>query len=141
MFQIRPFGWNLAIGYVGGSFCSELERAGEAAMTDLALAQLKAIFGSGISRRLVRSACTGWEGDRFIRGGYSAALPGHAHRRADLAGPVADRLFFAGEAASTEFFSTVHGGYLAGIEAARAAAKRLPSPGGRRKPTGRRPSR
>jgi monoamine oxidase len=37
-----------------------------------------------------------------------------------LGGPVGDRLFFAGEACSPDFFSTAHGAYLSGIEAARS---------------------
>jgi monoamine oxidase len=35
-----------------------------------------------------------------------------------LASPVADRLYFAGEACSPNFFSTAHGAYLSGVTAA-----------------------
>ncbi|MGE4221431.1 MAG: FAD-dependent oxidoreductase, partial [Alphaproteobacteria bacterium] len=42
---------------------------------------------------------------------------GRAHLRPDLARPVGNRLFFAGEATSTEFFSTAHGAYFSGIRA------------------------
>jgi monoamine oxidase len=41
--------------------------------------------------------------------------------RAVLAAPVDHRLFFAGEACSAEFFSTVHGAWLTGVDAGRAA--------------------
>jgi len=136
-FQLRPFGWNLAAGYVGGRLSSALERAGENAMIDFALEKLKGIFGAGIARRLVKASATAWEGDPYIRGGYTAALPGCAHRRADLAAPVDGRLLFAGEATSKEFYSTLHGAYLTGGAAAEEAARALraarpPASGGKR---------
>jgi monoamine oxidase len=68
---------------------------------------------------------TRWQADPFARGSYSHALPGHADDRFVLAGPVGDRLFFAGEACSPEFFSTAHGAYLSGITAARSVLASL----------------
>ncbi len=41
-----------------------------------------------------------------------------------LAAPVDDRLFFAGEACSTNDYSTAHGAYLTGIVAADQAIAR-----------------
>ncbi len=134
IFQIRPFGRALAIGHVGGRFCAALEEAGPAAMVDFALEKLKTMFGAGIARHLVKTACTAWGGDPYIRGGYSAARPGHAHRRADLAAPIDDRLFFAGEATSIDSYATAHGAYLTGIAAAAAAAAAR-SPKGLKKQT------
>ena len=81
-------------------------------------------------KHLSQPAATGWHLDPFARGAYSAARPGHAHRRADLAAPLGDRLFFAGEACSLDFFSTCHGAHLSGIDAALAAAQIL-APGPR----------
>jgi monoamine oxidase len=52
-------------------------------------------------------------------------LPGHAKDRAVLAAPVDNRLFFAGEATSPNFFSTAHGAYLTGLAAADAALASL----------------
>lgn len=121
-FQLRPFGSNLASGYMSGPLCRELERAGEAAMIDAALHALRSIFGSDISRRVGRTVCTRWESEPTIRGGYGAARPGQAQRREDLARPIDDRLFFAGEAASAEFFSTCHGAFMSGEAAAAAVA-------------------
>jgi monoamine oxidase len=42
-----------------------------------------------------------------------------------LAAPVDDRLFFAGEATSPNFFSTVHGAYETGLRAAAEVLKTL----------------
>jgi monoamine oxidase len=122
LFQVRPFGWPMAIGFVGGRLSAGLEAAGEQVAIDLALGHLTEAFGSGIARHLRKAAFTGWTGDPWIRGAYSAARPGQAHRRADLAAAIDDRLFFAGEATSLDFFSTAHGAYLTGCAAARAAA-------------------
>jgi len=57
--------------------------------------------------------------DPFARGTYSHALPGHAGDRAILAALVDNRLFFAGEATSPNFFSTAHGAHNSGGRAAR----------------------
>ena len=48
--------------------------------------------------------------------------------RALLAAPVDDRLFFAGEACSPNFFSTAHGAYMTGVVAAEAALASLALP-------------
>jgi monoamine oxidase len=125
LFQIRPFGRNLAVGYVGGHFCRELEQAGEEAMVDFAREQLVVMFGSGLVRHLVNSACVRWGLDPDIGGGYSCARPGQARHREDLVRPLGNRVFFAGEACSAEFFSTAHGAYLSGLAVGRRVAECL----------------
>jgi monoamine oxidase len=70
-------------------------------------------------------AATAWLQDPWSRGSYSFALPGHADDRAVLAAPVDDRVFFAGEACSPNFFSTAHGAWMSGITAAEAALAAL----------------
>jgi monoamine oxidase len=124
-FQIRPAGSGLAIGYVGGRAASALEAMGHAGMAAHAIDELAAIFGSDIRRRVTGAAATAWEGDPWIRGGYTAARPGQAHRRAVLAAPFDERVFLAGEACSPTFFSTAHGAYLSGVAVAGAVAARL----------------
>jgi monoamine oxidase len=124
--QIKPFGRNIVSCYFGGSFARELEERGT--MVEAARAELVNSFGSKVSQHLAGPTSTAWFLDPDSRGSYSAALPGHGHRRADLASPLGDRLFFAGEACSPDFFSTCHGGYLSGIAAADAAAAALKKP-------------
>lgn len=123
--QVRPFGWPMTVAYVGGRCADALEPEGPAAAVALAIEQHKAMFGSAIERAILASAVTAWRGDPLIRGAYSAARPGGAHLRAALALPVADRLFFAGEATSTAFFSTVHGACFSGRRAVAEAAPRV----------------
>ena len=125
--EIRPFGRDIVICYFGGGYARELEESGE--LVAAGEAALVNLFGTSVRKHLSLPAATGWYLDPFARGAYSAARPGHAHRRADLAAPLADRLFFAGEACSLDFFSTCHGAHLSGIDAALAATQvLLPGP-------------
>lgn len=121
-FQIRPFGSELAIAYLGGDLAANLERAGEAEMIDFSRATLGDMFGTGIFKELTGIAATAWTTDPHTLGAYSCALPGEAHRRAVLAEPVNERFFLAGEAVSADWFSTVQGAHVTGIEAADKAA-------------------
>ena len=72
--EIRPFGRNLVIGYVGGRFAAELEAAGPDAMAAFATEQLVEVFGAAVRRQIRRVATTAWVGDPDIMGGYSCAL-------------------------------------------------------------------
>jgi monoamine oxidase len=120
-YQIRPLGRPAVYCFFGGRFAAALEREGEAAMFAFAADELAGLLGASIRARLTPLAATAWRGDPWARGSYSYALPGHAEDRALLAAPVDDRLYFAGEATSPNFFSTAHGAYLSGIAAAEAA--------------------
>jgi monoamine oxidase len=121
-FTIRPFGYDYVVGLTGGRFADWLERAGKSAAVDLAMENLRKAFGADIVKHVVGHNVTAWRGDPWVRGAYSAALPGQAAQRPRLAEPLDGRLFFAGEATSPESYSTAHGAHLTGIRAARAAA-------------------
>ncbi len=124
-FQLRPFGVDMANGYLAGPLCRELEEAGEAEMLATCLDALVGALGSEVAKHVTVSACSRWGAEPFILGAYGAAKPGQTHRRADLGKPLDDRVFFAGEATSPEFFSTCHGAHLTGIEAVKVAAVAL----------------
>ncbi len=121
-FRVRPFGFNHVVGLTGGRFADWLERAGIAASVDLATEKLAAAFGNGIKKQVTGHNVTAWRGDPWVKGAYSCAVPGQSHQRVELAKPLDDKIYFAGEATSREFFSTAHGAYLSGIDAARAIA-------------------
>jgi monoamine oxidase len=122
--QLRTFGFNYVVGLTGGRFGSWLERAGTAASVDYLTERLVKTFGGAIRPALSpRSIVTAWEGDPWTLGSYSAATPGNGHRRKELARPVDDILFFAGEATSPDFFATCHGAYLSGITAIESIAR------------------
>ena len=124
-YQVRPLGRPRINCFFGGRFAAQLEEGGIAAMAAFAIDELAGLFGSAIRPRLSPLAASSWRADRFARGSYSYALPGHADDRARLAEPVDSRLFFAGEATSPHFFSTAHGAYETGTAAAEAALASL----------------
>ena len=118
-FHLRPFGQPCIEGFFGGRFAQALEDAGRGALAAQAIDEIVALLGSDFRRRLKPLSESRWAHDRFARGSYSHALPGHAGARAVLASPVDNRLFFAGEATSPNFFSTAHGARDSGERAAR----------------------
>jgi monoamine oxidase len=131
-YDVRPHGCAIIECYFGGALAADLERGGAAAFENYAREQLTHQLGPDIVANISAIVSTRWRADPFARGSYSHALPGHADDRFVLAAPVGDRLFFAGEACSPEFFSTAHGAYLSGVETARQvrASMRAPLPVG-----------
>ena len=131
--NVRPYGYDYVVGSTVGRFAARLERSGQAASVEFLVEHLRAVFGSSITSCLSdRVITTTWQGDPWTLGAYSAARPGQAHQRAVLARPVDDRLFFAGEATSREFFCTCHGAYLTGQRAMGEIAAVLRGPGAAR---------
>ena len=118
-YHLRPFGQPSIEGYFGGRFAQELEDAGEGALAAQSIDEIVALLGSDYRRKLKPLASSRWAHDPFARGSYSHAMPGCADCRAVLAAPIDDRLFFAGEATSPNFFSTAHGARDSGERAAR----------------------
>lgn len=127
-FEIRPRGAPLVAGFVGGAFARALEAAGQAAAEAEARRQLADMLGARSLPRLRFIAATQWDRDPFARGAYSHALPGAGDARSILAAPVAEKLFFAGEACSANRFSTVHGAWETGEAAADLALAALKRP-------------
>jgi monoamine oxidase len=127
-YHLRPFGQPCIEGFFGGSFAKQLDAAGEGALAAEAIDEIVSFLGNDYRRKLTALKESRWANDPFARGAYSHALPGHADKRAVLAAPVDDRLFFAGEATSPNFFSTAHGARDSGERAAKEALKALGKP-------------
>lgn len=123
-YHFRPFGRPEIEAYFGGRLAAELEQGGQAAFVDFAVAELVDLYGGDFAKRLKPLAAHRWLTDPFARGSYSYARPGHADDRARLAAPIEDRIYFAGEACSRVDYSTAHGAYFTGIEAAKSIAAR-----------------
>lgn len=120
-----PFDFNLMIGWVGGSFAWELTGAGTEAAVDFALQELRKIFGSDVDKHFVKGSFTQWGEDPWSLGAYASARPGSAPQRAFLSKPIADKLFFAGEACAGSLAQTCGGAFLSGQAAARDMAQVL----------------
>ncbi|HUK07151.1 MAG TPA: NAD(P)/FAD-dependent oxidoreductase [Stellaceae bacterium] len=126
-YQLKPHGRPVIEMYLGGDHALELERAGFTATAAFGRDELARLYGSRIRSCLTPLAGSAWTTDPYARGSYSYAKPGHADDRAIWAAPLAERLFFAGEATSPNFFSTTHGAYLSGLRAAKEAIAALES--------------
>jgi monoamine oxidase len=123
---IDPAQEPMATLFLGGAEAMALERAGAAAMLAYGRDRIAALFGSDILQKITAGRATAWQSDPFVAGAYAVTRPGHGDARAALIRPVADRLFFAGEAASLDSFATAHGAHLSGIAAVEAVRAVLP---------------
>jgi monoamine oxidase len=124
-YHLRPFGRPLVEAFIGGDVAWRLEAEGAGAITAFVLEQLTHLLGADITQKVRPIATHAWGADPRARGSYSYARPGRRAARAILSQPVEDRIFFAGEACSPNFFSTVHGAWITGEEAGQAALAAL----------------
>lgn len=117
-YTLRPFGRPVIDGYFGGKFARALETDGQGAFARFAIEQICAALGNDMRKRLHPIVESHWARDPWSLGAYSYGSPHAAAIRAELARPVNDRLFFAGEHCSDADFSTAHGAYRTGVKAA-----------------------
>jgi monoamine oxidase len=122
-FLCWPFQLPLLVGFVGGDFAWELSAAGEEEAVDFGRNALRSMFGSDVDKYFVKGSFTKWASDPWALGAYAAATPGQAGAREGLRRPVADRLFFAGEACAPRWTQTCGGAALSGVETAELVAK------------------
>lgn len=104
--------------FVSADRARELLAMGEAA----ALEQGIRVLQQELNRpdlRPVAARWINWVEDPFTLGGYSITPPGKSDAHDELARPVGDKLFWAGEAAAgIAWKATVHGAYASGRRAA-----------------------
>jgi len=112
--SLGAYGFNCAIGIVAGRYADWLERAGTTASREAVIEGLCHVFGNDLRAKVKSDRQSAWRGNPFVRGAYSTSMPGQFHQRSVLAQPVADRLFFCGEATSTDHFCTCHGARMTG---------------------------
>lgn len=121
-FLTFPFGFNIMVGFVGGAFGWQLSGEGRQAAVDFAVGEVVKMFGSKARKHFVKGHLTGWAENPWTLGAYAAATPGYHGARAELAKPVGDRIFFAGEAVATPYMQLCGGAYLSGQKAAQEVA-------------------
>jgi monoamine oxidase len=115
--RVRPFDTSCLFTSTGGRFAWWLEKQGPEASRAYFQEALVNIFGSKIRTKLQEFKVSAWGFDPWIRGAYSSLMPGNPGMRAQLAEPVDQRLFFAGEATSPDAFNCAHGAYQSGKRA------------------------
>ncbi|HJQ36197.1 MAG TPA: NAD(P)/FAD-dependent oxidoreductase [Thermoanaerobaculia bacterium] len=108
-------------GWAGGHAADAL-LAERPAMIDRALDSMSGAFG--VPRRRLDALLAGtwthdWQSDPFSRGAYTYAAVGGSGAHDELARPLKDTLFFAGEATSSDETGTVAGAIETGLRAAR----------------------
>jgi monoamine oxidase len=127
-------GTSLCMIDVAGRFGRRLAAEGEAAMTAFALEWLAKLYGADIRGAVKRVHATQWNRERWVLGAMSAAVPGGHGARRQLAEPLRNRVWFAGEAVHETLWGTVGGAWASGEQAAEAVlAARF---GGARTPVG-----
>jgi monoamine oxidase len=102
----------------GGDEARLLAREGIDALAGAVAERLNAQLGSAVAKSLKPLRGSQWSADPLSLGGWSVARPGRAKARLLLRTPVAERIWFAGEATSVEQWGTVGGAWLEGERAA-----------------------
>jgi len=118
-------GTGIAYCDLGGDLARQLAADGAEASIDFVVSELKKTFGAQVQDALVMDSFYDWSHDPFVLGAYSAAEPGGAWSRKEMRAPEADRLWFAGEALSTNDWATVAGAHKSGKKTAKKLAKVL----------------
>ena len=125
-FVVREGGRNTVTTMLNGPFAKALAAEGARTTADYALRRLAEIFGNDLKACVQdRIVFADWDHDPWTLGCYAAARPGRYAARAELARPVEDRLFFAGEALHGRYMGDVHGAHLTGEAAAETALAAL----------------
>jgi len=108
----------ILVGYSGGERARQLENFSDIEIIEKTKQSFKKIFGSELSEP-ESFINTRWSQDPFSYGSYSYIPPGSSINDYEaIAEPILNRLFFAGEATSTQHSATTHGAYLSGIREA-----------------------
>jgi monoamine oxidase len=124
-FEFWPFGRDLALAILGGDHARRLCEAGERAAVDFVTERLAAMVGERIRGAVLGGRLAGWWTDPHACGSYSVVRPGHLEARTILREPIANRIWFAGEATAGGGAMTVGGATLDGRRAAEEVARHL----------------
>lgn len=127
-FVVKPLGSKLIVGFFGGTQAHRFEKLGDKAAADYAKAALTQMYGPALVARIRddQTKATHWGQNPWTLGAYSAALPGASKMHAELARPVDDLVFFAGEATGpVEYNGSLAAAYIAGLQASRAVQASL----------------
>jgi len=118
----NPLPYPILTGWAAGRRAMSLRGLNPDEIILEATAALSRILGVGsgeLASQMTASFSHDWQGDPFSRGAYSYAAVGGLDAAQALAAPVADTLYFAGEATNSDGYNaTVHGAIATGYRAA-----------------------
>ncbi|MEO1094067.1 MAG: NAD(P)/FAD-dependent oxidoreductase [Cyanobacteria bacterium J06638_28] len=103
--------------YTGATGADTLGSLGREGAIRVGLQDLEQMFEVPLTDRLVDALLMDWQADSYARMAYSYVPVNGAGLRSQLAQPVDDVLFFAGEATHPTRAATVHGAIESGIRA------------------------
>lgn len=119
-------------GWAGGPYAARLSGLADGELLDLAVGSLAHALGLSprdVGARLEYHHYHDWRSDPFARGAYTYVKVGGVDAPRKLAEPVADTLYFAGEATCGEGLNaTMEGAVRSGRRAAAALLGRRPRP-------------
>jgi monoamine oxidase len=121
-------GYGVHFADFGGDEAKELASKGIDAMADVVEDWLDMQVGSAAARSIKPLYMSNWCNDQMAMGSWSVAKPGHADARLALRAPVAERIWFAGEATSVQQWGTVGGAWLEGIRVANEVSRFIAMP-------------
>lgn len=110
---------NVLLAFNGGSRAIAMEAMTDEEITAEAMDVLRAMYGPNIPNP-INVIQTRWNSDPFAKGAYGFMMAGAdvETTRYKLRKPVSNRLFFAGEATSVDYYATTTGAMLTGAQAA-----------------------
>ncbi len=111
----------LLTAWAGGPKAGKLTGRSEKFLLSKALESVRSVLGNIEQPQAV--LIHDWQADPFARGGYSYVKVGGTGAREELAAPLEETLYFAGEATDTEQSGTVGGALASGIRAAKELLK------------------
>jgi monoamine oxidase len=107
--------------WCGGPNASRLAGKARAEIIDRALRSIEIMFGNAapVRQELIAAHVHDWQADPLSRGAYTYVKVGGEKAAEQLAAPLVNTLFFAGEAASSQEMGTVEAAVQSGRRAAR----------------------
>lgn len=108
------------VAWAAGSAAVQLQGQNAQALLHAALCDLRSLFGSQVPFRKLLQAFHwhDWQADPFSAGAYSHVRVGGENAHVQLARPILDTLYFAGEACDAEESASVGGALQSGIDVA-----------------------
>lgn len=123
----KYFGVPVLVGLIGGAAARETEGMPDEDVVSRMMERLRQAYGKSIPEPDAYYI-TRWGQDPFSLGSYSSIPVGsHTFHREMLGKCVDGKLFWAGEATSVEYASTVHGAYISGTEVAKSIKTMKPN--------------
>ena len=113
---------------IGGKTVLDLMKENEETRVNLALEEIKKLFGNRIEQSFVKGVASLWRNNSYTLGAYASAELGASTMREYLRESIADRVFFAGEACHRSMWASVAGAHMSGQEVAGNAAKTIGKP-------------